>query len=203
MLIVVRHGQTSANARGLLLGRSDPPLDPVGRDQALAVAAELAPLAPDVRVLSSPLQRCRETAAIITAGPGPGREIEIDDRWIELDYGELEGHPVRDVPEDTWRRWRADLDFSPGGGETLRSLGARVAEACDELIAAAVDRDIVVVTHVSPVKAAVVWALGVGDEVTWRTYVAPGSITRIAPRAFGPVLAAFNVTPWKATESSQ
>ena len=204
MLIVVRHGQTAANARGLLLGRSDPPLDPVGRDQAAAVAAALAPLAPDVRVLSSPLQRCRETAAIITgARPGPACEVEIDDRWIELDYGELEGHPVRDVPEETWQRWRADPDFSPGGGETLRSLGARVAQACDEVIASAVARDIVVVTHVSPVKAAVVWALGVGDEVTWRTYVAPGSITRIAPRALGPVLAAFNVTPWSAPQSSQ
>ena len=64
----------------------------------------------------------------------------------------------------------------------------------------AVDRDIVIVTHVSPVKAAVVWALGVGDEVTWRTYVAPGSITRIAPRRFGPVLSAFNVTPWSPTD---
>jgi len=57
-----------------------------------------------------------------------------------------------------------------------------------------------VVTHVSPVKAAVAWALGVGDEVTWHLYVAPRSNTRIAPRQFGPVLSAFNVTPWSVTD---
>lgn len=196
MLIVVRHGQTEANARGVLLGRSDPPLDDIGRDQAAAVASALAPLAPTVRVISSPLTRTRETAAII-AGEGP---VEIDDRWIELDYGGLEGVPVLDVPAATWQAWRRDPDFSPAGGETLHALGERVSGACDELFADAVDRDVVVVTHVSPVKAAVAWALGVGDEVTWHMYVAPGSISRIAPRQFGPVLSAFNVTPWSVTD---
>jgi probable phosphoglycerate mutase len=199
VLIVVRHGQTSANARGLLLGRSDPSLDAVGRDQAAAVAAALTPLGPSTRVIASPLARTRETAAII-AGAG-GTEIEIDERWIELDYGGLEGTPVVDVPVETWRSWRADPTFAPAGGESLQSLGHRVSEACDELLPEAVDRDIIVVTHVSPVKAAVVWALGVGDEVTWRLYVAPGSITRITPRQFGPVLSAFNVTPWTASGS--
>ena len=197
MLIVVRHGQTSANARGLLLGRADPALDAVGRDQAAAVAAELAPLAPGTRIVASPLMRTSETAAII-AGES-GIEVEIDERWIELDYGDLEGTPVADVPADTWRRWRADPTFVPAGGESLQSLGQRVSAACDELLRAAADRDVIVVTHVSPVKAAVVWALGVGDEVTWRTYVAPGSVTRIAPRPFGPVLSEFNVTPWSAS----
>jgi broad specificity phosphatase PhoE len=194
VLILVRHGQTDANARGVLLGRADPALDAVGRTQASAVAAALAPLARGTRVVSSPLRRSRETAAIITR-EGP---VEIDDRWIELDYGEFEGTPVADVPEDTWRRWRSDPDFAPEGGETLRTLGHRVAEACEALLPTAVESDVVVVTHVSPVKAAVVWALGVGDDVTWRTYVAPGSITRIASRRFGPVLAAFNETPWSS-----
>ena len=197
MLIVVRHGQTEANAHGLLLGRADPSLDTVGREQAAAVAAALAPLVSGARVVSSPLTRTRETAAII-AGEA---SVEIDARWIELDYGVLEGTPVLDVPDETWRRWRTDPDFAPEGGETLRALGARVAESCDELLAASAggdDRDVIVVTHVSPVKAAVVWALGVGDDVTWRTFVAPGSITRIGSRRFGPVLISFNETPWSA-----
>jgi len=119
VLIVVRHGQTEANARGLLLGRSDPPLDDIGRDQAAAVATALAPLAPTARVIASPLTRTRETAAII-AGEGP---VEIDERWIELDYGGLEGIPVLDVPAATWQAWRRDTDFSPAGGETLQTLG--------------------------------------------------------------------------------
>jgi probable phosphoglycerate mutase len=192
VLIIVRHGQTEVNARGLLLGRTDPPLDATGRKQASAVAAELAPLSKKARVISSPLRRTRETAAII-AREG---HVEIDERWIEMDYGVFEGRPVLDITMEEWDRWRSDPDFAPEGGETLRCLGERVTEACDELLAAGIDDDVIVVTHVSPVKAAVVWALDVGDEVTWRTYVAPGSITRINKRRHGPVLVAFNETPW-------
>ena len=194
MLIVVRHGRTEANAHGLLLGRSDPSLDGTGREQAAAVAVALAPLAADARIVSSPLRRSMETAAIIAGERAAS--IEVDQRWIELEYGALEGTPVLEVPDETWRRWRTDPEFAPEGGETLRALGARVAESCEELLAHAGDRDVIVVTHVSPVKAAVVWALGVGDDVTWRTFVAPGSITRIGHRRFGPVLISFNETPW-------
>jgi broad specificity phosphatase PhoE len=196
VLIIVRHGQTDANARGLLLGRADPALDAVGRTQASAVAAALAPLRRDTRIVSSPLRRARETAALI-AREG---DVEIDERWIELDYGTFEGTPVADVPEDTWRRWRADPDYAPGGGESLRALGERVCAACDELVADAGARDIIVVTHVSPVKAATAWALDVGDEVTWRMYVAPGSISRISPRPWGRVLTSFNETPWSSAQ---
>lgn len=192
MLIVVRHGQTNANARGVLLGHADPGLDSIGTAQAKAVALKLAAVAEDARIVSSPLLRTRETAAIIAGHD----HIDVDPRWIELKYGELEGTPVDEVTDDTWRRWRHDPDFAPDGGETLRSLGQRVEEACDELLDEARDRNVIVVSHVSPVKAAVVWALGVGDDVTWRTYVAPGSITRISVRRFGPVLASFNETPW-------
>jgi broad specificity phosphatase PhoE len=194
VLIVVRHGQTDANARGVLLGRADPALDKTGRTQASSVAAALSPLRRDTRIISSPLRRARQTAGIIARDA----DVEIDERWIELDYGSLEGTPVVDVPEETWARWRSDADFAPGGGESLAALGQRVCDSCDELIADAVSRDVIVVTHVSPVKAATAWALGVGDDVTWRMYVAPGSVTRIAPRAWGRVLTSFNETPWSS-----
>jgi broad specificity phosphatase PhoE len=183
VLIVVRHGRTEANAHGLLLGRADPSLDAVGRAQAQALADTLPEAA---RVVSSPLARCRQTAAAF------GQPVEIDDRWIELDYGEWDGRPVADVPADVWQRWRRDPDFSPPGGETLAELGLRVRAAADDLAPAAKDEDIVVVTHVSPVKAAVAWALGVGDEVGWRTFVSPATITRIAVGERGPVLTSFN-----------
>jgi broad specificity phosphatase PhoE len=133
------------------------------------------------------------TAEILTGGVG---DVEVDDRWIELDYGDLDGTPLKDVPPEVWTRWRADPDFVPAGGESLRALGKRVGDACTELLADAADRDIVVVTHVSPIKAAAAWALGVGDEVTWRLFVAPGSITRIAGRPHGAVLVSFNETAW-------
>ncbi len=66
-------------------------------------------------------------------------------------------------------------------------------EAASELLPEAAEREVVVVTHVSPVKAAVGWALGMGNEVNWRTFVEPASYTRIAHSGAGPTLRAFNV----------
>lgn len=188
MLIIVRHGRTEANAQGLLLGRLDPPLDVEGRRQAAAVAATLEGAD---RIVSSPLARTRETAEVISASTGT--PVDIDDRWIELDYGEFDGIALVDIPPATWSSWRGDTSFCPPGGESLVALSKRVRGALDELATEALHRDIVVVSHVSPIKAAVTWALGVDDEVTWRMFLAPASITRIAVNR-GPVLQTFNET---------
>jgi broad specificity phosphatase PhoE len=192
VIVVVRHGRTAANAGGLLLGRSDPPLDPEGERQARALAAACGAL--DVaRVVTSPLSRCRETAAVLARARPGGVPVEVDDRWVELDYGDLDGRPLAEVPPAMWAAWRADVAWVPPGGESLASLGARVRAACADLATVAAGRDVVVVTHVSPVKAAVAWALGVGDAVTWRMWVAPGSITRLGVGADGaPSLRGFN-----------
>jgi broad specificity phosphatase PhoE len=192
VLILVRHGRTASNAAGRLLGRDDPPLDDVGVEQAAAVARRLGLLDPTTRVITSPLRRARATADVIA---GEAATVEVDQRWIELDYGTFEGTPLHDVGSDIWARWRADPDFTPPGGESLRSVRARVEEACAELMVEAAQRDVIVVSHVSPIKAAVVSALGVGDEVTWRMFVAPCSVTRISARAHGPVLVSFNEVP--------
>jgi len=186
MLIVVRHGRTAANAAGQLLGRHDPPLDDEGRRQARVMADWLGPVD---RVVSSPLLRTRQTAAAF------GVEVDLDERLVELDYGDWDGRPVGAVSTEEWARWRRDLDFAPPGGESLAALARRVREACTSLTETAADDDTVVaVTHVSPVKAALCWALGVDDAVVWRTFVAPASITRIAVRPTGPQLHSFNET---------
>ena len=183
MLVLVRHGQTAANARGLLQGRVDLPLSDLGRRQALA----LAPLLPDgARVVASPLRRALETAAAFT------REVEVDERWIELDYGEFDGRPIGDVPPHVWAAWRADPHFVPPGGESLVTLGARVRAACEDLLDDARARDVVVVSHVSPIKAAIAWTLGVGDEVGWRLFLRVASITRVTVGPTGPTLHSFN-----------
>ena len=183
MLLIVRHGQTQANADGLILGRADPQLTDLGRRQAAALATGLP--APD-RVVSSPLRRARETAAAF------GVPVHNDERWIELDYGAMDGTPAASVGDDVWARWRSDADFAPPGGESLRALGLRVRESCEELAGEASERDVVVVTHVSPVKAAVAWALGVGDELAWRLFVEDAAVCRIRMGRFGPLLTAFN-----------
>lgn len=183
MLIVVRHGQTAANAGGLLLGRADPPLTDLGRRQARALAAALPEAA---RVVSSPLERARATAAAF------GRPVEVDDRWVELDYGEYDGLAPGAVAREVWDRWRSDCDFVPPGGESLTQLGARVRAACGDLAEEAATADVVVVTHVSPIKAAIAWALGTGDEIAWRLYVYDASVHRIRTGPPGPWLVGFN-----------
>lgn len=189
MLIVVRHGRTALNAQGRLQGRVDVELDDVGRRQAAAIAAALHRQVGDVAlVVASPLMRARQTAEAF------GAEVRVDERWIELDYGELDGLPVGEVSNDTWRRWREDPTFAPEGGESHRDLHRRVRHACADLAELARQRHVVVVTHVSPIKAAATWAMGLGDEVAWRGFVEQASITRIGVDAQGPVLRTFSET---------
>lgn len=185
-ITLLRHGRTDANARGLLQGRVDNPLDDAGLRQAAAAAAALSPVD---RVITSPLQRARQTAAAFDAA------IEVDARWIELDYGDWDGLPVAEVPAGVWERWRTDLALRPPGGETLLELGERVREALDELVAAGGGRHVVVVSHVSPIKAAVAWALGVGDEIGWRTRLTTGSYSQIVVSGGRAALETFNVVP--------
>ena len=185
MIVVVRHGRTDHNASGKLLGRIDVPLDATGVEQARLLAAAVGPVD---RVISSPLLRTRQTAEAF------GLAVEVDDAWIELDYGEFDGLPLSDVPPELWAQWRADPEFAPPGGETLRALGQRVGAALDRLAADARPGDgtTVIVTHVSPIKAAVAWALGAGEEMSWRLWVAPASISRIQLTDRGGVLHTFN-----------
>lgn len=186
MLVVVRHGRTAENAAGLLLGRADPDLDVVGEAQAALMAEWIGEVD---RVVSSPLRRARRTADAF------GREVEVDERWIELDYGQFDGQPVASVAVETWGRWRDDPHYAPPGGESLAALEVRVAAAAEELYLAAAESTIVVVTHVSPIKAVLSWVLGGVDQVGFRTRVGQPSITRIAAGTGGPVLVSFNESP--------
>jgi broad specificity phosphatase PhoE len=183
MLLIVRHGETAANREGRLLGRADPPLTDVGRAQAKALSTVLPRPA---LVVSSPLQRARDTADAF------GLPVQIDERWIELDYGELDGAPTAAVSDEMWERWRADASVSPPGGESLAALGSRVRSACDELSDRATSSVVVVVSHVSPIKAAIAWALDVPDTIAWRMYVEDAGVSRIDIGTAGPVVRWFN-----------
>ncbi|MGD9702142.1 MAG: histidine phosphatase family protein [Acidimicrobiia bacterium] len=185
MLIVVRHGRTIANAAGLLQGRVDHPLDEVGRLQAEMIARALGAVD---RVIASPLRRAQETASAL------GLPVETDDRWLELDYGEIDGKAVRDVPDETWLRWRTDPDFAPVGGESYAQLHSRVVPACEELVEESRGRTVVVVSHVSPIKAAIAWALGVPGSAAFRCFLDQASISRIDIGRLGPVLRSYNET---------
>lgn len=186
VLYLVRHGRTEANASGRLQGRIDLPIDEVGRAQAAAVTSVVSNVD---RVVCSPSLRARQTAEVFGVQP------EIDDRWLEMDYGDFDGVAMADVPRDMWAEWITNPDFRPPGGESLQEMGDRVFAACDDLLEAARTSDIVVVSHATPIKAAMAWALGVDVTITWRSQIDQASITKILVRDRGPALHAFNIVP--------
>ena len=193
LLTLVRHGRTEANAANLLQGRVDNDLDHVGRAQAAALGPALARIAAVDRIVASPLVRARRTAeAIATHLSIP--EVEIDERWIELDYGDWDGKPMSVVGAETWARWRTDPELRPPGGETLAELDLRVRAALDDMCNDQRGHHTVVVSHVSPIKAAVAWALGVDIGVSWRTALDRASMSTLRLDAARPVLVTFNVT---------
>jgi alpha-ribazole phosphatase len=183
VLILVRHGRTALNAAGKLQGRLDEPLDEVGEAQALAVAKLVGPVD---ELISSPLLRAQQTARAFDA------PFEVDERWIELSYGIYEGVPHADVPSEAWDHWRANPAWVPEGGESLVALDQRVRAACVEVSERAREQTVAVVSHVSPIKAAVAWTLGCGVEISWRSHLSYASVCRIDVRTGGPVLHTFN-----------
>lgn len=187
MILLIRHGQTAANASGLLLGREDPPLTELGLRQAAAAGPAVSGVS---RVVTSPLRRARDTAIAL----GLSVPVEIDQRWTELDYGEFEGRRFAEVPAETWRRWREDPTYSPPGGESIDAVGRRVRDACQRLALDSGGGDVAVVSHVSPIKAAVAWALGVADGIAWRMFLDVASISRVATGPPGPSLRSYNET---------
>lgn len=194
MILLLRHGQTTANAAGLLVGRSDPELTELGERQAVA----LAPLLGGVRsVWSSPLRRALATAALAIPGVAP----EVHPAFIEVDYGTLEGRLVTSVSREQWREFEANHDVALGGGESLAAVDARVRDELEALVRDSASllhhptEHLAIVSHVSPVKAAALWALGVSGAAAWRTRLDNGSLTTIALRRARPMLVNFNVVP--------
>ncbi len=194
MIILVRHGQTTTNARGLLVGRSDPELTELGEAQARALSTMLDGT---VEVWTSPLRRARATASLAV----PHLEATVRHAFIEVDYGSLDGHSLSTVSLEQWHAFETDHATAIGGGESLASVDERVHAELDALLADPTSllhddhRHLVIVSHVSPIKSALAWALGVPGSVAWRARLDNGSLTTIATRRGTPALVRFNVVP--------
>ena len=186
VLYLVRHGRTEANAHGRLQGRIDLPIDELGRAQAAALPRLVQRVD---RLVVSPSLRARQTAEVF------GVEAEVDERWLEMDYGCYDGVAIDQVPPEVWAGWLSNPDFAPEGGEPLSAVAARVFAACDDLVESARRHDVVVVSHATPIKVAMAWALGADVSITWRSHVDQASVTRVIIRDRGPALAGFNLLP--------
>ena len=194
MIILIRHGQTTTNARQLLVGRSDPSLTELGERQARALRSMLDNV---TAVWTSPLARARATASLAL----PHLDAHVKESFIEVDYGTLDGQPLSAVSSEQWRVFEHDHTVAFGGGESLASVDQRVHAELDALLADTSsllhrkDEHLAIVSHVSPIKSAMVWALGVPGSVAWRMQLSNGSITTITTRSSTPALLHYNVVP--------
>lgn len=177
-VLLVRHGATAHSAQNRFSGRNELPLTDVGERQAAALAKrEYGEVA---AVVSSPLLRARQTAdAIATA---VGCPVEIDDNFIELDFGIFEGltaDEARSEHPEAFAAWLASPETAPPDGESFAALAARVRRGRDRLVAAHPDATVVVVTHVSPIKLLVRAALEAPLSSIFRMYLDIASVSRL------------------------
>jgi len=189
-VILARHGRTAANTGGVLAGRSKGVhLDDTGIAQAKAAAGRLEGL-PLAAVVTSPLERCRETAKLMA----PQLRAVSDRRLLECDYGEWTGQEIKRLAKE--QLWRT-VQVQPSGarfpgGESLQEMSARV-ESGVRSRDAAIEQETgdhavwLLVSHGDPIKAILADALGMHLDAFQRIAVDPGSLSvvRYTPhRAF-------------------
>jgi len=196
-VILLRHGRTTANTGGVLAGWTPGiELDETGRAQVQAVAARLAPV-PLAAVVSSPLERCVQTASAVAEG----RELELqtDDRLGEARYGDWTGRPLKElVKEPLWKvvQQHPSAAVFPGAeGEGLAQTQARAVAAVREWNAKlGPDAVWLACTHGDVIKAVLADALGLHLDSFQRIVADPASISVISYTETRPFVARMNDT---------
>ncbi|TLP98595.1 MSMEG_4193 family putative phosphomutase [Nesterenkonia salmonea] len=189
-VILVRHGRTTANATGVLAGRTvGVSLDEIGRDQAALTGDRLAAV-PLVAVVSSPLERCQQTAQqILDRQPGkPFTPVDAD--LTECDYGQWQGRKLTDLAtEDLWPL----VQSQPSAvvfpeGESMAAMQSRAVAAIRRHDAAfeaehGPEAVWVAVSHGDIIKSILADALGMHLDLFQRINVGPASVSIVR---YGP-----------------
>ncbi|HEX5995079.1 MAG TPA: histidine phosphatase family protein [Jiangellales bacterium] len=197
-LLLVRHGQTADTVARRFAGGSipGPPLDELGRAQAVRAAEALADSAA-VAVLTSPIVRAAQTAELIA--DRLGLPVSTEAAWRECEFGAWEGLRIDEVAERYPREiaaWRASTASPAPGGESLDQMAARVAAARDDAVKHYSGQPVIVVTHSMPIRALMRIALDAPPEAIHRLRPAPGSVTELRMFAGGlTTVTAFGMRP--------
>ncbi len=189
-VLLVRHGRTTANSAGILAGRSPGVyLDELGRGQAERTGARVADV-PLVRVVSSPLERCRETAQAILDPQSPSPELVIEEAITECDYGSWQGRELKELADEPlWSTVQSQPSAAAfPDGESLAAMQARAVAGVRRL-----DAEIesehgpgavwAAVSHGDIIKSVLADALGMHLDLFQRLHVDPASVSIIR---YGP-----------------
>ncbi|MER8237364.1 histidine phosphatase family protein [Streptomyces sp. NPDC094049] len=184
-LILVRHGRSTANTSGLLAGRTPGiALDERGAAQAAALPGRLADV-PLAAVVSSPLQRCRETVRPLLEAR-PGLPLHVEDRINECDYGDWSGRKLAELNDEPLMEIVQAHPSAAAfpGGESMRAMQARAVDAVHDWNARidaehGEDACYLMCSHGDIVKSVVADALGLHLDLFQRVHVDPCSVTVI------------------------
>jgi len=207
-VLLVRHGRTTANASGVLAGwTAGVGLDDTGREQAQALAARVAAAnLPVSRIVSSPLQRCQETADLVAERAAPGIPVGLDDRLGECRYGAWTGRKLSELAkEDLWRvvqdqpsgaRFPDGEDYP---GESMAGMQSRALEVVRQVdvevrAASGADAIWVAVSHGDVIKAILADAAGAHLDQFQRIQVDPASVSVVRYTSRRPFLLRSNDT---------
>ena len=192
-VVLLRHGQSTANVAGILAGRSpDVFLNDKGREQAEAVAARLSGIPLDA-LISSPMERCQQTVAPLAAACG--LTVRVEPRLAEVDYGDWTGRALKDLgDEDLWRTVQAHPSAAVfPGGEGLAAVSVRAVAAIRDLCAELGPEAVVLVcSHGDVIKAILADALGLHLDGFQRIVVNPASLSVIRYTPYRPFVERVN-----------
>ncbi len=198
-LILVRHGRTTANVGGTLAGRLPGiRLDQTGEEQVRGLGDRLAPV-PLVALVSSPLERCKQTAkAIAVAHPSKPR-IASERGLSECDYGDWQGRQLKDLAkEPLWKTVQTQPSAAVfPGGESLVTMQRRAVDAVRRHDAAIeADHGVgavwIAVSHGDIIKSILADALGMHLDLFQRIHVDPASVSIISYTSTRPYVLASN-----------
>jgi broad specificity phosphatase PhoE len=182
-LILIRHGESVANAERRFTHGPHEPLSARGREEALARARQLQARADPVALYSSPFVRALETARLI--GDVLGLEPVVVGALAEQDFGALRGQPYDAVGSDIQiqGRWR----YCPPQGESLEDVFRRAGPALDDIAERHLGAEVVVVSHGGVMAALEAWSRGgFSDEPMIRANAAGYILLRRQSRYEGP-----------------
>jgi probable phosphomutase (TIGR03848 family) len=198
LVLLVRHGLTAPTGTVLSGWTPGIPLDDRGRTQADALAARLAPVPLDA-IITSPLERCRQTAEAIAAA-GEGRPaVQEDDRLGECHYGDWTGKPLKRLArEPLWRVVQAHpgaARFPGEDGESIMDMQHRAVTAImdwNECLGA--EAVYMVCSHGDVIKSVIADSLGMHLDMLQRIQVDPCSLTAIRYTPLRPFVLRMNDT---------
>ncbi len=162
-ILIVRHPETVANVDGRFVGQGESPFTALGRVQARRLPRKIARFEPDV-IWTSPLLRARVVAE--RAARVSGRPLRVDDRLIELDFGDAHALTFEEITEANIPfNYRSATEAVAPGGESRDDLERRVGSLVDE--AHAVGGRHAFVCHAGVMRAALAHVLGLSGDQLW------------------------------------